>query len=152
MDLWSLWLIIAIALIITEVLTLTMWSLCLAVGAFAAFLFSLFDLPYLWQGIAFVGGTALAYLAMLPWIKKRHHKSQKSDQRTGMDALIGRRSIVTQEIKPNSLGRVKIDGDNWQVNAPGYYETIPAGTEVTVTAYDGNILSVTVQNIYPSKI
>lgn len=59
-----------------------------------------------------------------------------------MDALLGRRATVTHEIRPGRLGRARIDGDNWQVQAPGVGHVIPAGREVTVTSYDSIILTV----------
>lgn len=140
MDLWSFWLILVIALVITEVLTQTMWSLCFAIGALAALVCSVLNLDYLWQGIALVGGAIVAYMAMLPWIKKRHHKTEKAACRTGMDALMGRKATVTHEIRPEKPGRVRIDGDNWQVKCPGISESIPAGTEIVITGYDSIIL------------
>lgn len=142
MDLWSFWLILAAILIITEVLTLMMWALCFAVGAIAAFICSLCDLPYLWQGVAFVVGALISYIAMLPWIKKRHHKTEKKECRTGMDALLGRKAFITHEIRPGKTGRARIDGDNWQVIAPHVERVITDGEEVVVTAYDSIILTV----------
>ncbi len=142
MDLWSFWLILAIALVITEVLTQTMWSLCFAVGALAALVCSVLNLDYLWQGIALICGAGIAYIAMLPWIKKRHHKLEKASCRTGMDALLGRKAFVTHEIRPDKLGRARIDGDNWQVRCPDISAPIPSGTEVVVTGYDSIILTV----------
>jgi membrane protein implicated in regulation of membrane protease activity len=59
-----------------------------------------------------------------------------------MDALLGRRATVTQEIKPGELGRARIDGDNWQVRAPGIHTTITRGEEVIVNSYDSIILNV----------
>ena len=35
-----------------------------------------------------------------------------------------------------------LDGDNWQVRAPGIEVEIPEGAEVSVTAYDSIILTV----------
>lgn len=60
-----------------------------------------------------------------------------------MDALEGRRATVTHAIRPGQLGRARIDGDNWQVRAPGVDREIRAGEEVSVTGYDSIILTVT---------
>ena len=69
-------------------------------------------------------------------------KRRGYDSRTGMDALLGRRATVIHPIHPGRLGRARIDGDNWQVQAPSVCEVIPDGTEVVVTGYDSIILTV----------
>ena len=69
-------------------------------------------------------------------------KRRGYDSRTGMDALLGRKAVVTHEIRPGELGRARIDGDNWQVRAPGVRTVIRHGEEVSVTGYDSIILTV----------
>lgn len=59
-----------------------------------------------------------------------------------MDALLGRTAIVSEEITPGRPGRVRIDGDNWQVVADSSSDTVRRGTEVVVTGYDSIILKV----------
>lgn len=72
------------------------------------------------------------------------------EARTGMDALLGRKAVVTNEIRPGDTGRVRIDGDNWQAVAPGVNFTIHKGTETVVTAYDSIILTVALPDGIPS--
>jgi len=144
MEPWTVWLIIAVVLLIVEVLTQMMWALCLGIGAIAAMLCSLFGVPGPWP-VACLFGTALGtYAAVLPYIKRRHARTSARQARTGMDALVGRRAIITEAVSPGKTGRARIDGDNWQVCAPDLGHDIPAGTEVVVTGYDSIILSVTV--------
>lgn len=59
-----------------------------------------------------------------------------------MDALLGRKAIISEEITPERLGRARIDGDNWQVKSTGEPKTIKRGTEVVVIGYDSIILEV----------
>jgi membrane protein implicated in regulation of membrane protease activity len=77
---------------------------------------------------------------------KRWHERQISKEGgaalTGMDALIGRKAIVTEDVRPGEKGRARIDGDVWQVVAPGVDSIISRGAEVTVTAYNSIILTV----------
>lgn len=140
---WIIWLIVAATLVVTEVLTQMMWALCLAIGSLAAMICSLFGLDMTWQVSALIAASVLAYLVLLPVMRQRHNKRVRTEARTGMDALLGRRAIVTHEILPGKIGRARIDGDNWQVVEPGIQEKIPQGKEVIVTSYDSIILNVT---------
>lgn len=142
MSTWIIWLIIAAALIIIEVLTQMMWALCLGIGAIGAFVCSLMTPDLTWQLTVLVSVAAIAYIILLPYFSKHHNKKSDKIARTGMDALLGRRATVTNEIKPGGMGRARIDGDNWQVVAPGVSEVIKPGSQVIVTAYDSIILTV----------
>ncbi|MCM1006119.1 MAG: NfeD family protein [Prevotella sp.] len=146
MELWTVWIIVAIVLLIIEVLTQMMWALCLTVGALGALVCSFVDVSLSWQIVVMAAMAIVAYAVFLPHFKRWHAKHDAKEARTGMDALLGRRAIVTQPIEPGMLGRARIDGDNWQVKAPGLTVTVLPGTEVSVTAYDGNILTVELIN------
>ncbi len=140
------WIITALVLVALEVLTQMVWTLCLAVGCLAAIVADLCGLDLAWQ-ISVAGiVSVVAYFVLVPYIRRWQHRSEKRDGRdirTGMDALLGRRGIVTADINPGSLGRVQIDGDNWQARAPHAGKTIPRGAKVIVDAYDSIILTVT---------
>lgn len=142
MALWIIWLIAAALLLITEVLTQMMWVLCLAVGALGALALSLLGVDTEWQVTALPAIGVGTYIAVLPRFKRWHARQSEREARTGMDALLGRRATVTHAIRPGELGRARIDGDSWQVKAPGVQDEIPAGAEVSVTAYDSIILTV----------
>ncbi|MDE6235068.1 MAG: NfeD family protein [Muribaculaceae bacterium] len=142
MSLWSLWLIIAIIFFVTELFSQSVWALCVALGALAAMICSMADLSVVWQGTSLVAVCLLAYIALLPWLKRVYMRNSRPIA-TGMDALIGRRGFLIEEVAPGRLGRVRIDGDNWQVRAAEEKISIPAGTEVKVLAYDSIILTVT---------
>lgn len=143
-ELWLLWLILAVVMLIVEVTTLTLWSLCLAVGCLASMICALFATSLSVQLVALPVGSVIAYLLLMPLFRRKKTFVQKSDEnaRTGMDALLGRKAVVTKEIRPGDLGRARIDGDNWQVRAPGVTETVPSGAEVSVTGYESIILDV----------
>ncbi len=142
MEPWAIWLIAAGILLIVEVCTQMMWALCMTVGALAGMALSLLGVPVIWQVTGMAATAVGTYAAVLPVFRRWHRRRSEHAARTGMDALLGRRATVTHEIKPGALGRARIDGDSWQVRAPGAGHTIPAGTEVSVTAYDSIILTV----------
>lgn len=144
MEMWIIWLIVASALVITEVLTQMIWTLCFAIGCVGALIASLLGVSLIWQIVIMAAVSVLAFLWLMPVFKRWHEKSNKKesrDDRTGMDALLGRRAVVTEEILPGKLGRARIDGDNWQVSCPSQ-QTIKPGSEVVVTSYDSIILHV----------
>jgi len=144
MESWIIWLITAGIVLIIELLTQTMWALCLSVGILVAAIVSYFGAGLEIQLAALIVGSLAAYLSLGPIFRKYKNRGQKDgrDARTGMEALLGRKAVVTHEIRPGELGRVRIDGDNWQVRAPGVSTTIERGSEVTVISYDSIILDV----------
>lgn len=145
METWIIWLIIMGALLIIEVLTQMLWALCLAVGCIVGLICSVFGLDLIWQVILMAIGSVGAYIFLVPLFQKWHALSvdrKGKEARTGMDALLGRRAIVAEEIRPDRLGRARIDGDNWQVRSSLKDKVIPRGTEVVVTGYDSIILEV----------
>lgn len=148
MEAWIIWLIIAIGLVIIEVLTQMIWTLCLAIGCATALLFSIFGGDVVWQIVSLGATSVVAFIWLVPVFRRWHdetNKRQNRDDRTGMEALLGRKAIVTEDIRPGRLGRARIDGDNWQVCAPAN-ETIMRGSEVVVTSYDSIILHVQIVN------
>ncbi len=145
MEPWIIWLIAAAVLIIIEVLSQMVWTLCLAIGCLAALIVSLAGGTLPWQITAMALAALVAYIALVPRLKKWLYRSGDTvshEDRTGMDALLGRSATVTHEIKPGELGRVRIDGDSWQAKAPGHHEVIRSGSQVKVTSYDSIILTV----------
>lgn len=142
MDVWIIWLIAASLLVIIEVITQMMWAFCLSFGALGAMVCAFLGLDIVWQAVAVALMSAVAYVAFLPLFKRWHARTAAREARTGMDALLGRRATVIHPIHPGRLGRARIDGDNWQVQAPSVCEVIPDGTEVVVTGYDSIILTV----------
>lgn len=143
---WIIWLIAFGVLLITEVLTQMLWALCLAVGCLLAVVGDLCDIPLLWQFVLLVVGTMLAYILLVPLFQRWHAlqvERRGKASRTGMDALLGRRSVLSDDITAECPGRGRIDGDNWQmVSDDKNVPAIPRGTEVVVTGYDSIILHV----------
>ena len=143
---WILWLVLAAVLLIVEVLTQMVWTLCLAIGCIGALIADFCGVSLEWQLIIMAIATVAAYITVVPYVKRWHERQVAKEgrpARTGMDALLGRKALVTEVIRPGETGRARIDGDSWQVVAPGIPYAIPCGAEVTVTDYDSIILTVT---------
>lgn len=143
---WIIWLIACGILLITEVLTQMLWALCLAVGCLLGFAGDLGGASPLWQFVLFIVGALLSYVLLVPLFQRWHALQvdrKGKAARTGMDALLGRRAVLADEITAERPGRGRIDGDNWQmVSDDKAVPAIPRGTEVVVTGYDSIILRV----------
>ena len=145
MQMWIIWLIVAAVLIIIEVLSQMIWTVCVAAGCVAAMVAALLGCDLVWQLVTLAIVSVVFFVAGVPWFKRFQEQSVKKenkDDRTGMDALLGRRAVVTETIYPDQLGRARIDGDNWQVRCPHLDAVIAPGREVVVTSYDSIILNV----------
>ncbi len=145
MSVWIIWISLAALLLIFEVFTQMFWTLCLSIGCLGGLLGNLLGVGTAWELIIMAVVSILAYALLAPVFQRWHDRQMAKNgrkDRTGMDALLGRRATVTQEIKPGETGRARIDGDNWQVVAPGVAETIRKGAEVTVEGYNSIILTV----------
>lgn len=142
---WILWLIIMAVLMIVEVIFMTVWLLCLALGCVAGVICSIAGASLTVQiGVSAVS-SVVAYIVLIPYFQKYFAKlTEKRGRyaRTGMDALVGRKGKLLVEITPDSYGRLRIDGDNWQVRTNRQDKVVEKGTEVVVTGYDSIILTV----------
>lgn len=146
MDAWIIWLSAAGILLIAEILTQTLWCLCLAFVCLIVTVAALLGASMNVQLIVLAIAAICSYFLLMPFFKHQKHLRSQPDAknaRTGMDALVGRTARLINEIRPGMTGRIRIDGDNWQACAPGIDNTLPAGTEVKVIGFDSIILSVT---------
>ena len=136
------WIILMILLLIVEVFSQMVWSVCLAIGCAVAAFVAAAGGSLTWQVASMAIASVPALLILFPIIKRLQRNRHGSySARTGMEALIGRHAIVTDEIRPGRMGRARIDGDYWQVVVPSATETIHAGTELIILSYDSIVLT-----------
>ena len=134
MSSWIVWLIVAVALGLAELLTTTLAFGLIAVAAVVAAVAGAFHADLLLQLVAFIVAAG-AGLGFVRPIAMRHIK-QPPQLRTGTAALVGRSAIVLEEVTEHG-GRVRIDGEEW--SSRPYDETlvIPVGTKVDVMQIKG---------------
>lgn len=138
---WTLWLILAALLVIVELLTGTFAAFCLVGGCVVALACSLLGFGVEAQLAGAAVGTVVTFLAFKPLIRKQREARHKKECVSNMDALIGRTVVVAEAIGENAVGRVRIDGDNWQARtADG--SAVAAGEKVRVAGYDSIVLIV----------
>jgi membrane protein implicated in regulation of membrane protease activity len=141
MQVYQIWLIAAIVLVIVEILTAGFGSVCFAVGAGLAALAAGLGLSITWQIIIFAAVSLLTFIFLRPIVMRFLDKKSK-DVRTNAEALIGRKAVVSERIDASQhTGRVAIDGDDWKaVSVDG--SVIEKGTEVEILKLDSIILTV----------
>ena len=136
-------LIIAFVLAAIEVMFQCMWAICLALGCLGGIVAAAMGASVPIQIVTTAAVSVIEFFTLMPVMRKIYAaRAENRTHRTGMDALLGRKATVTEAIRPGRLGRARIDGDSWQVKAPGHEQTIHDGQQVIVTAYDSIILTV----------
>jgi membrane protein implicated in regulation of membrane protease activity len=128
--------VIAIALAIGEVLTPGLFFLGpLALAAGASALAALLGAGALGSVIVFLV-AALLSLGLLRPVARRHVRMPMLS-RTGTDALIGRKALVTRAIGAGGGGRVRIGGEEWSARAYLDGQEIAEGVTVDVIQIAG---------------
>ena len=140
MEIWHIWAIVAIALIIGEIFTSGFALVCFAVGAVGGAIGAAAGATTEWQLGIFAIVTFVAFLAVRPLLKRI---SSKDEVPTNADALIGRTAKVTECIEVGGKGRVAIDGDIWQAVCDDNEQSdIREGESVVVLSRESIILTV----------
>ena len=128
------WLVLMVAFLAIEAMTVVTVSLWFAGGALVALLLSLIGLEVWVQVVMFfvVSGVLLACLRPLV---QRHLNPKLS--RTNVDALIGAKCYVTADIDNiSAAGQVKLNGMEWSARSANGLP-IEAGTLVKVEHIEG---------------
>lgn len=129
----SIWLIIIIVTIIFEVITLNLVSIWFSLGAFVAYLLSMFHFSIIVQIIAFSIVSLITILITRP-LAQRYLRGNIIP--TNADRIIGNQGLVTKEITNDQKGEIKVLGVYW--TAVGVdKETIPVNSHVKVISIEG---------------
>ena len=131
MDLWIVWLILIFLLIIVEISTINLVSVWFIASAIVSLILSFFIDSFMIQFAVFVLLGIILLVTTRPILSKMLHQKSES---TNLDRVIGMTAIVTEEIKRNVVGEVKVDGKKWSAISN---KKIEVGEEVTVEEIDG---------------
>ena len=141
MEVYQLWLVVAIILVILEILTAGFGVICFAIGAGLAALAAGLNLGVTWQIVIFAVVSLLAFVFLRPLVINFLDKKSK-DVKTNAEAIVGRNGIVSERIDAaQHTGRVAIDGDDWKaVSEDG--TVIEKGETVQVVKLESIIVTV----------
>jgi len=141
---WLGWLILAVALGVTELLTLDFTLLMLASGALAGGVVALIFPSAFWLQILVAVVVAVAMLGLLrPTLLRRVR--ELPGYRSSLDKMIGSTGVAVTEITASGGGEVKVSGESW--TARSVEGTIAAGTEIEVYQIDGAVAVVYPRNL-----
>lgn len=109
-----LWIIVIIVLTIIECMTVNLVTIWYVASALVSLILSLFIDSFLIQfGVFAILGT----IFLLTTRKALNRLIKNKNEKTNLDRVIGMKGIVTEEIKKNDNGEVKVDGKRWTAYA-----------------------------------
>jgi membrane protein implicated in regulation of membrane protease activity len=135
MPAWLVWVIVAAALSVVGLLTLTVAAGLLAVAALAATVTAALGVGAAGQAAAFAVAGGVSMAVVLPAVR-RHRRAARPAARSGVAALVGRSALVIEPVDAH-YGRVRIGGEVWSARAFAPGQVIPAGAVVDVFEIDG---------------
>jgi membrane protein implicated in regulation of membrane protease activity len=131
---WVVWVIIAAALAIGEVVTLGFLLGLLALAAVVAGVVAALGGGIIAQLVVFIVAS-LASIAFIRPLAKRHLRTP-ARLRTGTAALVGAKAVVTERVDDLG-GQVKIGGEVWSARAFMEGAVIEPGQRVEVARIEG---------------
>ena len=141
MQVYQIWLIVAIILVIVEICTAAFGSICFAIGAGLSALAAGLDANITWQIVIFAVVSLLTFVFLRPVVMRFLDKKSK-DVKTNADAIIGRKGVVSERIDfKQHTGRVAIDGDDWKAVSEDN-SIIEKGTTVEIVKLESIIVTV----------
>ena len=131
------WLLVAIALIVIDIVTISFIFMWFSLGAIVAIMLSLLEISVAWQIVAFlVVGVATVSIGY-PWAKKKF-KADVNHVPTMEQTYIGKEMIADEDMEEKS--KIKVSGIYWTAYNKG--KTIKKGEKYTITGIEGNKLIV----------
>jgi len=134
MDLWVIWLIIAVVLGVAEIFTLTTALGLLGGAALIGSASAAIGLAVPLQLVVFAVASTAGVVMLRPIA--RRHLSAPPRRDFGVDALVGKPAYVLREVTGRD-GRVRIGGEEWTARAIDDSMVIPAGATADVLRIDG---------------
>lgn len=128
------WLAAAIIFVVVEGLTMGLTTIWFAGGAIIALIAALLGAGLAVQIVLFFGVSVVLLLLTRKLFVKKLRTGQ---EKTNIEALIGKEAVAISAIGQLSTGRVMIGGQEWSAVCGVEGLTIEEGTKVKVTAIEG---------------
>lgn len=141
LPLWQVWVILAVLLAVGEIFTTGFFLLWFALAALAAALAAAAGLVFGVQVAVFAVVAAALVLATRPLLLRFVPRRDSPEARTNLEALVGRRALVVEPIRPGGTGLVRLDGEVWSAFCEEE-ANIEAGAWVLVDGVEGVRLRV----------
>lgn len=140
MNLTTIWLIVFVACIVIEIITMGLTTIWFAGGALIAAVGAALGAPLWLQIVLFV----LVSLVLLYFTRPIAVKYFNKDRvKTNAESLVGKQAIVISEIDNlQGIGQVTVGGQEWTARTVDEGITLPVGSVVVVRAISGVKLMV----------
>ncbi len=140
MNVMAWWLVLLVALIVIELITLGLTTIWFAGGALVATILAACGAPFYLQVAVFIVISVLLLFFTRP-IAMKYFNTDRI--KTNAESLIGQSAVVTSDISNlQSTGQVTVNGVEWMARTPLEEATIVKGTVVTILAISGAKLIV----------
>lgn len=141
MDIWLIWVIIALVLFIIELFTAGFAIICLSIGAGGAAIAAAMEASVEAQLLTFAVVSLLAIIAVRPLLKRLIYRGGEKVA-TNSSAMVGKHGVVCSDVDgDDESGRVIIEGIDWRARSLDG-DLIPKGTKVVVVAIDSVVLTI----------
>ncbi len=131
---WAIWILVALALGVLEIVTVSFFSSLFALGALVAAILALFTENWPLQAIVFTVASVLFLWLLRPSLAKIYGGERKQ---TNADRMIGTVGVVVQAIdNMQAEGQIKANGEIWTARSDDGCR-IAAGRRVVIKRLDG---------------
>ncbi|MCD6379248.1 NfeD family protein [bacterium] len=114
MNLWLIWVVVAVVLFILEIFTPAFVLACFGIGCLVAGLAAYFSAGVVIQVVTFSLFTVVVFFGIRPFVLKFLFR-RKLDIKTNVDALAGKSGFVIEKIAAGeNTGRVNVQGEDWR--------------------------------------
>lgn len=140
MNLTTFWLIVFVACIVIEIITMGLTTIWFAGGALIAAVSAVFAAPLLVQIVLFTAVSLILLFSTRPIAVKYFNKDRV---KTNVESLVGKQAIVTSEINNlQGIGQVTVGGREWSARTTREGITLSVGSVVIIRAISGVKLMV----------
>ncbi len=140
MNLTTIWLVVFVACIVIEIITLGLTTIWFAGGALIAAAGAALGAPLWLQAALFVTVSLVLLYFTRPIAVKYFNKDRV---KTNAESLVGKQAIVTSEIDNlQGIGQVTVGGQEWSARSTAEGVTLPVGSVVIIRAISGVKLMV----------
>ena len=138
------WLLLTIAFVVGEIVTVGLTSIWFAAGAVCALLCRLAGAGTGLQIVVFIAVSLVLLFATRPWAKKYLNSKVV---KTNVSEHVGKRVVITEKVDNLAeTGKTVINGLDWSVRSEDDAVTIDEGETVVVTRISGVKLIVKKEN------
>lgn len=135
MSLMTIWLIVFVACIVIEIITMGLTTIWFAGGALVAAVGAALNAPLWLQIVLFVAVSLVLLYFTRPVAVKYFNKDRV---RTNAESLVGKQAIVISEIDNlQGIGQVTVGRQEWSARTAIEGITLPVGSVVIVRAISG---------------